>query len=257
LSCCFIPLPDGRLLLLGHVRTSEPKKKVAKNELIKQETNINRYINYREDELVLAKMYREGISGKLANRPVGDQVLKDLDAKIPEYGLVPDGIIVDDLTRWGRNMRDLIKTIDELVKERGKTFISRNIQLDSSKNDPETRVQFLLLSTLAEIDLIYQTERLRVGCELYVERGGKLGRYKIIIPDIIRKKIVEFYTEKELGLDTVAKVVSPFETYDKRENKIEKTVGRSTIERILREEGIKLRPPKRPVKRGKTRHLMQ
>jgi len=98
------------------------------------------------------------------------------------FQLIRDGnvelLVVEELSRLGRNMADVISTLSDLDKLLVNVKI-RNIGIESRPNGKKNPIWSMLSSVLAsmyEMELENIKERTRVGREMYVLRGGKLGR---------------------------------------------------------------------------------
>lgn len=87
-----------------------------------------------------------------------------------------DTLIVYKLDRLGRNLSDMIRTHEKLIKnDIGIIAINDNIDT-RKKDDMTTKVMVTILSLFADIERNYILERTQAGRIKYVENGGKLGR---------------------------------------------------------------------------------
>jgi len=87
-------------------------------------------------------------------------------------------LVVEELSRLGRNTLDTIKT-SKYLDEHGVNIVIRNIGLQSRPGGQKNPVWDLLssvMSSLYEMELESIRERTRIGRMVYVQRGGKLGR---------------------------------------------------------------------------------
>ncbi|MFJ7887790.1 recombinase family protein [Lysinibacillus xylanilyticus] len=85
-------------------------------------------------------------------------------------------LIVYRLDRLGRNLSDMIRTHEKLIKN-DIGVISINDNIDTrKKDDMTTKVMVTILSLFADIERNYILERTQAGRMKYVENGGKLGR---------------------------------------------------------------------------------
>ena len=215
--------------LWGYARTSIPKKEIATNELQKQIEGINGLIR-QYPQYSLYKLEQEAVSGtkKGKERPKRKQILDNIE-KV-------DGVIVDTLSRWGRDLVDVVETI-KWLGEKNKIFISKD--LCYFPDDMNSKIMLPIFSALAEVDRIFTVERLKEGRRIYVEKGGKLGRKQIPIPNDVRKQIVKYYDVKKLGLRTIEKLLDPIHYQGEEIN-----MGRMLIRRVLEEENVKIRRKK-------------
>jgi len=89
-----------------------------------------------------------------------------------------DLLVVEDLSRLGRNTGDVINTLEWLDKNEINVFI-RNIGLESrpiNKKNPVWKIITSVLSSMYEMELENIKERTHYGRMIYLKNGGKLGR---------------------------------------------------------------------------------
>ena len=84
-----------------------------------------------------------------------------------------EGIIVIDITRYGRSVKDLVADYYSL-KEKGKSLHLTRQNIDT--NTKEGRLLFHMLGSIAEYERELITERLQAGHERAREKGVKYGR---------------------------------------------------------------------------------
>lgn len=114
------------------------------------------------------------VSGSISfkERPKGKELTKLIDE-----GKV-DELVVEEFSRLGRNTGDVIKTL-EWLEEHGVNVVIRNIGLQSrpnGKKNPIWKMISSVMSSLYEMELENIKERTMVGRQVYVQRGGRLGR---------------------------------------------------------------------------------
>jgi DNA invertase Pin-like site-specific DNA recombinase len=129
-----------------------------------------------------------------------------------EQGLVVE-LIVEELSRLGRHTGDCISTL-EWMDGKGVNVIIRNLGVASrpnGKKNPIWNVLTSVISSLYTLELENIKERTSVGRQIYVQRGGVLGRKvgsTLSDRDFIEKpksqKILE-YLNKEWTLREIAK----------------------------------------------------
>jgi DNA invertase Pin-like site-specific DNA recombinase len=129
-----------------------------------------------------------------------------------EQGLVVE-LIVEELSRLGRHTGDCISTL-EWMDGKGVNVIIRNLGVASrpnGKKNPIWNVLTSVISSLYTLELENIKERTSVGRQIYVQRGGVLGRKvgsTLSDRDFIEKpksqKILE-YLYKEWTLREIAK----------------------------------------------------
>ena len=131
-----------------------------------------------------------------------------------ESGLVKE-VIVEELSRLGRHTGDCITTL-EWMDEKGVNVFVRNLGVQSrpnGKKNPIWNVITSVISSLYALELDSIKERTSVGRQIYVQKGGILGRKvgsTLSDRDFIEKpkaqKIIE-YLEKGWTLREIAKQV--------------------------------------------------
>ncbi len=94
-----------------------------------------------------------------------------------ELGLVKE-VIVEELSRLGRHTGDCIITL-EWMDEKGVNVFVRNLGVQSrpnGKKNPIWNVITSVISSLYALELDSIKERTSVGRQIYVQKGGILGR---------------------------------------------------------------------------------
>ncbi len=114
------------------------------------------------------------ISGSIAfkDRPKGKEI-----GEMVEQGKVSE-IITEEFSRLGRNTGDVIQTL-EWLEENEINVIVRNIGLQSrpdGKKNPIWKMISSIMSSLYEMELENIKERTAMGRQVYIQRGGILGR---------------------------------------------------------------------------------
>jgi DNA invertase Pin-like site-specific DNA recombinase len=121
-------------------------------------------------------VFMDKVSGSVGfkDRPKGKEVTKLVDdGKVKE-------LVVEEFSRLGRNTGDVIRTL-EWLEENEVNVIVRNIGLQSrpnGKKNPIWKMISSVMSSLYEMELENIRERTAVGRQVYVQKGGILGRPK-------------------------------------------------------------------------------
>lgn len=131
-----------------------------------------------------------------------------------ELGIVKE-VIVEELSRLGRHTGDCITTL-EWMDDKGVNVIVRNLGVQSrpnGKKNPIWNVITSVISSLYALELDSIKERTSVGRQIFVQKGGILGRKvgsTLSDRDFIEKpksrKILE-YLQKGWTLREIAKQV--------------------------------------------------
>lgn len=141
----------------------------------------------------ILKVFEEHISGAKSKkeRPVLTQCVTHLES-------VKDcTLVVDEMSRLGRSVLDVLNTVDELKKKNiNIEFIKEGFALfnDNGEINPLSTVMIAVLGSCAEMERQTIYYRMKSGLELYRANGGKTGRKKGM-----RFKD-EFYREKYADL---------------------------------------------------------
>jgi DNA invertase Pin-like site-specific DNA recombinase len=111
-------------------------------------------------------------SVKFREREKGKELIS-----LVEKGKV-EGLVIEEFSRLGRNTGDVIQTL-EWLDENSVNVTVRNVGLQSrpnGKKNPIWKMISSVMSSLYEMELENIKERTRVGRQVYVQKGGKLGR---------------------------------------------------------------------------------
>jgi DNA invertase Pin-like site-specific DNA recombinase len=123
-------------------------------------------------ELVLMDKVSGSIGFK--DRPKGKELIK-----LVEEGQVTD-LIIEEFSRLGRNTGDCIRTL-EWLEEKNINVIVRNLGIQSRPNgnkNPVWKMMSAVMSSMYELELENIKERTAVGRQVYLQKGGVLGRPK-------------------------------------------------------------------------------
>ena len=139
----------------------------------RQVKDLTEYANYKKFEVI--KVYEEKISGakKNSERTV---LVEALDFCKSEN---IDIMLVSELSRLGRNAFEVLETVKNLVDNRINLYMQKEqfTLLDENKQ-PSILAPIMLatLSTCSQLERENIKFRLNSGRQLYIEKGGKLGR---------------------------------------------------------------------------------
>lgn len=127
-----------------------------------------------------------GHSGAKDRRPQLDNLLHDAQKR--KF----DSILVWKLDRFGRSLRQLVTTLEELTSI-GIGFISYQDNIDLTT--PQGRLMFHIIASMAEFERELIKERVKAGIQNAQRKGIKVGRKAL--PELIIDKITEL---REQGL---------------------------------------------------------
>ena len=119
-------------------------------------------------ELGVDEVYIDRLSGKNTDRPE----LK----KMMDYVRKGDTVIVESISRFARNTRDLLVLIEKLTKK-GVEFVSRKEAIDTTT--PTEKFMLTVFGAVAELEREYILQRQREGIAIAKAQGKYAGRKPI------------------------------------------------------------------------------
>ena len=119
-------------------------------------------------ELGVDEVYIDRLSGKNTDRPE----LK----KMMDYVRKGDTVIVESISRFARNTRDLLELIEKL-SEKGVEFVSRKEAIDTKT--PTGKFMLTVFGAVAELEREYILQRQREGIAIAKAQGKYTGRKPI------------------------------------------------------------------------------
>lgn len=147
----------------------------ARQSTERQVIDLERFATGRGDKVVA--VFEEKISGRKSNvdRPVLSRCL--------EYCIDPqnqvDMLLLSEISRLGRSTLEILKALDILHIHKVCVYI-QNLNLETLRPDktvnPLSSLVTTLLGELAAMERQGIIDRLNSGRELYIEKGGRLGR---------------------------------------------------------------------------------
>lgn len=140
------------IIKVGYIRVS-----TTEQNTIRQEVLMN---NLMVDEVFIDKM-----SGKNMDRP---QLKKMID-----FVRKGDTVIVESISRFARNTRDLLELVD-ILSRKDVTFVSQKESIDT--NTPTGRFMLTVFSAIAELERESILQRQREGIEIAKQQGKYKGR---------------------------------------------------------------------------------
>ena len=144
---------------LGYIRVSTQEQNTIRQEVLMKTLGV--------DELYIDKA-----SGKNAQRP-------ELQ-KMMEYVRRGDTVIVESISRFARNTRDLLELVEQLTAK-GVEFVSQKESIDTST--PTGKFMLTIFGAVAELEREYILQRQREGIDLAKANGIYKGRKPIQRPN--------------------------------------------------------------------------
>ena len=144
---------------IGYIRVSTQEQNTIRQEVIMKELGV--------DEL-----YIDRASGKNTQRP-------ELQ-KMMEYVRKGDTVIVESISRFARNTKDLLGLIEQLASK-GVEFVSKKEAIDTTT--PTGKFMLTVFGAVAELEREYILQRQREGIAAAKARGVYKGRKPIERPE--------------------------------------------------------------------------
>lgn len=152
---------------IGYIRISAADQNTARQELLMEQLGVD-------------EVYIDRISGKNTNRP-------ELQ-KMMEYVRRGDTVIVESISRFARNTRDLLELVEQL-SVKGVEFVSKKEAIDTTT--PTGKFMLTVFGAVAELEREYILQRQREGIAIAKDNGIYKGR-KPIQPSELEKGMVKW-----------------------------------------------------------------
>lgn len=124
------------------------------------------------ESLGVNEVYIDRMSGKSADRPE----LK----KLMEYVRKGDTVIVESISRFARNTRDLLELVERLTAK-GVEFVSKKEAIDTTT--PSGKFMLTIFGAVAELEREYILQRQQEGIAIAKTQGVYKGRKPIQRPE--------------------------------------------------------------------------
>lgn len=124
------------------------------------------------DVLGVDKIYIDRASGKDTQRP-------ELQ-KMMDYVRHGDTVVVESVSRFARNTRDLLLLVEQLTAK-GVEFVSQKESIDTTT--PTGKLMLTIFGAVAELERDYILQRQREGIEIAKANGVYKGRKPIKRPE--------------------------------------------------------------------------
>lgn len=148
-------LKGSYFVKIGYIRVSTQEQNTIRQEVLM-------------DSLGVDEVYIDRMSGKDTNRPE----LK----KMIDYVRRGDTVIVESISRFARNTRDLLELVEKL-SEKGVEFVSRKEAIDTTT--PTGKFMLTVFGAVAELEREYILQRQQEGIAIAKEQGKYKGRKPI------------------------------------------------------------------------------
>lgn len=153
-------------MLIGYVRVSTEAQNTARQEELMKRLGVE-------------KVYIDRLSGKNTDRPELKRML--------DYVREGDTVIVESISRFARNTKDLLELTEQLNKKHVQ-FISQKESIDT--DTPAGKFMLTIFGAVAELEREYIHQRQKEGIEIARKDGKYNGR-----PPKILDNFEEVYTQ--------------------------------------------------------------
>ena len=153
---------------IGYIRVSTEEQNTARQEVLLRDLGV--------DELFIDKA-----SGKNADRPELVHMM--------EYIRRGDTMIVESISRFARNTRDLLDLVERLT-EKQVEFVSRKEAIDTTT--PTGKFMLTVFAAVAELEREYILQRQREGIAIAREQGKYTGRKPLPLPDNFERVVARW-----------------------------------------------------------------
>lgn len=143
---------------IGYIRISTTDQNTARQEVLMK-------------ELGAEQVFIDRMSGKNTDRPE----LKRMMSFVREG----DTVIVESISRFARNTKDLLELVEQLAKKRVE-FVSKKEAIDTST--PTGKFMLTVFGAVAELEREYILQRQREGIAIAKQNGVYKGRKPIEHP---------------------------------------------------------------------------
>lgn len=147
---------------IGYIRVSTQEQNTIRQEVLMESLGVD-------------EVYIDRMSGKNANRPELQRMM--------EYVRRGDTVIVESISRFARNTRDLLELVEKLTTK-GVEFVSKKEAIDTTT--PTGKFMLTIFGAVAELEREYILQRQREGIAIAKEQGKYTGRKAKQSPDFYR-----------------------------------------------------------------------
>ena len=140
---------------IGYIRVSTAEQNTVRQEVMMRELGVS-------------ELYIDRASGKNADRPELKRML--------DYVRKGDTVIVESISRFARNTRDLLELVEALTAKEV-DFVSKKESIDTTT--PSGKFMLTVFGAVAELEREYILQRQREGIAIAKQRGLYKGRKPI------------------------------------------------------------------------------
>ena len=137
---------------IGYIRVSTQEQNTIRQEVLMESLGVD-------------EVYIDRMSGKNTDRPELQRMM--------EYVRHGDTVIVESISRFARNTRDLLELVERLTAK-GVEFVSKKEAIDTTT--PTGKFMLTIFRAVAELEREYILQRQREGIAIAKEQGKYTGR---------------------------------------------------------------------------------
>ena len=166
---------------IGYIRVSTQEQNTIRQEVLMEALGVD-------------EVYIDRMSGKNTNRP-------ELQ-KMMEYVRKGDTVIVESISRFARNTRDLLDLVEKL-SEKGVEFVSKKEAIDTTT--PTGKFMLTVFGAVAELEREYILQRQQEGIAIAKAEGKYRGRKPIERPNF--DSVVKQWQEGRISASEAMKML--------------------------------------------------
>ena len=144
---------------IGYIRISTAEQNAERQEVLMQELGVN-------------QVFIDRVSGKSMDRPELKRMM--------EFVREGDMVIVESISRFARNTRDLLELVEQLTAKHV-DFVSKKEALDTTT--PSGKFMLTIFGAVAELEREYILQRQKEGIAIAKKKGIYKGRKPIERPN--------------------------------------------------------------------------
>lgn len=182
---------------IGYIRVSTTDQNSARQEVLMAELGVE-------------KVFIDRLSGKNTDRPE----LKEL----MEFVRSGDTVIVESISRFARNTRDLLELVEQLIAKNVE-FVSKAEAIDTTT--PTGKFMLTVFGAVAELEREYTLQRQAEGIAIAKEQGVYKGRKPIVRPEFAN--IVSLWRQGEISaVEAMRRLEMKSSTFYRRVREVER-----------------------------------
>ena len=160
---------------IGYIRVSTQEQNTIRQEVLMASLGVD-------------EVYIDRMSGKSTNRP-------ELQ-KMMEYVRRGDTVIVESISRFARNTRDLLDLVEKL-SEKGVEFVSKKEAIDTTT--PTGKFMLTVFGAVAELEREYILQRQQEGIAIAKKQGKYKGRKPAEIDEQLWNSLYLLWSEGKIS----------------------------------------------------------